>query len=234
MAALEEIVQTESQPIEERLRSQLMAIMQMCQDKVALTYRESATTMRYDAQTNSENMNNSLESLPALHSSTSNTFGETGMQTEEQSRGLVPSLSPLPSPQNHLRSGLQLPELDSCASSSMTDKTSLDSGYGSNNSIITSTNAASLEKSNESADILSPPPNLHNEQQPALGDTAVIQCAVNSGTEMLGNVNNTDGLANIDNEWDDSWMQHCAPGDLDIDWNAILGSGQALGTNQVS
>lgn len=233
-AALEGIVHTESQPIEERLRSQLMAIIRDCQDRVFLTYRESATTMRDEAQTKSENMNNSLVGSHTLQSSPSNIIGRTGIQSDEQSRSAIPSISPLPSPGNPPSSSLQLSQLDSCASSSTADKRSSDSGYGSNGSITTSTNAVSLENSNESADILNSLLNPYTEQQVALGNTTVFQPEASSETEMPGNVTNNVGLANVGNEWGDSWMPHYTSGDLDLDWPTFLGSGQAMDTNQIS
>jgi hypothetical protein len=213
-----------------------MAIIRDCQDRVFLTYRESTTTMSDEAQTNSENMNNSLMGSHTLQSSPSNIIGRTGIQTEEQLRGAVPSILPLPSPGNPPSSSFQYSKPDSCASSSTADKRSSDSGYGSNSSITTSTNAVSLENSNESTDILASPPNPHTEQQLALGNTTVFRPEVSSETEkrLPGNTIDDVDLVNIGNEWGGSWTPHYNSGDLDIDWHAFLGSEQTMDTNQIS
>ena len=123
-AALEEIVQNESQPIEESIRNQLMNIIRDCQDRVFLRYRLTAETTP-----------SMLSKVPA--SSRTSIIGSSPHQDATATApalsfrpGTLPLFQP-PTPQSHLESCFEVSETQNQMPKVPENIQLSDSGYSS-------------------------------------------------------------------------------------------------------
>ncbi|PMD34500.1 hypothetical protein L207DRAFT_638973 [Hyaloscypha variabilis F] len=134
--ALEEIVHNESQPMEESIRNQLINIIRDCQDLVFSSYRSSSAVAAAVVASVGTPSRNSTASEPPFIAPQ----GPTAMVlmssdgTPERSLGHTesPFFQP-PPPQTHLRSGLEVSDLQSNIITKAPDGSDpSDSGYSSN------------------------------------------------------------------------------------------------------
>jgi chromatin segregation and condensation protein Rec8/ScpA/Scc1 (kleisin family) len=107
-ASLEEVVNTNTQPLEEQLRSQLIDLIRNAQDRVYSSYRSSSSTIieatRKEGQNSSPQMTTSLAFSQDILTSPP-TSPQTIENLEDQNRARLPAFLQPPPPQNHLQSG---------------------------------------------------------------------------------------------------------------------------------
>jgi len=134
-AALEEIVHNESQPIEESIRNQLMNIIRDCQDRVFSRYRSSAPIPAAGTPSrNPENSHSMTSSSRGSQYTISDILMNTNSTPGPSSERMAPPFFQPPSPQTHLRSRLEVSDLQTNASKASEGSDPSDSGYSSNSS----------------------------------------------------------------------------------------------------
>ncbi|PMD47741.1 hypothetical protein L207DRAFT_576502 [Hyaloscypha variabilis F] len=171
-AALEEIVDNQSQPIEESIRNQLMTIIRDCQDRVFSRYRSSTSTV---ACTPSRNHERSSRSPPAASPEACDR-SDTPLIANPISRNTIGRSSPSSfqpiSSQLHLRSRLELPDMQDNVSKLPDTSDPSDSGYSSSKSAgLPSSFNSSSSSPYESSPQSQPQPQLHAPSSPILNDT---------------------------------------------------------------
>jgi hypothetical protein len=149
-AALEEIVHNESQPIEESIRNRLLDIVRDCQDRVFSRYRSSAGR---EAATPSINPTSPDSPMISMRE-TRNDMSLTANGTAGISFGrITPPFFHPPSPQSHLRSRLEVSDLQNNASKAPDGKDPSDSGYSSNISGLQSRHPSSFHNNIDRASL---------------------------------------------------------------------------------
>ena len=130
-AALETIVQNESQPIEESIRNQLMDIIRDCQDRIFSRYRSSIAASTPPSRTTRDSQ--SPATAPATSLQKPADMG-TGMNTTSSiSAGRIsPTFLQPPPPQSHLESRLEVSDVQSDSVKPPSSSDPSDSGYSSN------------------------------------------------------------------------------------------------------
>jgi hypothetical protein len=129
-AALEETVHNELQPMEESIRNQLMNIIRDCQDRVFSRYRSSSTA----AAVGSPSRSPMLSRSPAVDNS-QDSIDSISMATSAQTEvHIAPPFFQPPPPQYHLRSRLEVSDLQMNSSKAPGGSAPSDSGYSSNES----------------------------------------------------------------------------------------------------
>ncbi|KAH9210188.1 hypothetical protein DL95DRAFT_413234 [Leptodontidium sp. 2 PMI_412] len=133
-AALEEIVNTESQPMEESIRNQLMSIIRDCQDRVFSSYRSSSAVAFSVGSVPPASEDASASELPTMSS------GEPMAMVSQPKEAIInrtfastaPPFFRPPPPQFHLRSGLEVSDLQgNITSKAPAGSDPSDSGYSS-------------------------------------------------------------------------------------------------------
>jgi hypothetical protein len=139
-ASLEEIVNNNTQPLEEQLRSQLMDLIRDAQDQVFSGYRSSSMTTGTPAR---GGPSSSPPTLPS--SSLSQGFSISPPRSQptisnpgNRSQSRLPAFFQPPSPQNHLESGLDISDRNTTPSKPDSNDRS-DSGYDSGSFVLPST-----------------------------------------------------------------------------------------------
>ncbi|PMD50679.1 uncharacterized protein K444DRAFT_274932 [Hyaloscypha bicolor E] len=149
-AALEESIQNQSQPIEENLRNRFMDIVRDCQDLISTRYRSSG-----GRATATPSINPTSPDFPMISMrETRNDMSLTANGTAELSFGrITPPFFHPPSPQSHLRSRLEVSDLQNNASKAPDGKDPSDSGYSSNTSGLQSRHPSSFHNTIDSASL---------------------------------------------------------------------------------
>ena len=136
--SLEEVVNNNTQPLEEQLRSQLMDLIRDAQDRVFSSYRSSSSTAIGTPARSAPNPKSQAtpsfslsERLPTSPLRSQPTRGSPG----DRSRPRLPAFFQPPSPQNHLESGLDLSDRNITPSKPDRNDRS-DSGYDSSSFIL--------------------------------------------------------------------------------------------------
>lgn len=149
-AALGEIIHNESQPMEESIRNRLLDIVRDCQDRVFSRYRSSAGRATATPSINPASPDSQMISMRE----TRNDMSLTANGTAELSFGrITPPFFHPPSPQSHLRSRLEVSDLQNNASKAPDGKDPSDSGYSSNTSGLQSQHPSSLHNTIDSASL---------------------------------------------------------------------------------
>jgi hypothetical protein len=157
-AALEERVQNDSQPIEENIRNQLMDIIRDCQDRVSSRYRSSTATA---AGTPWRNPTRSRS--PTIKQESRTNISMNANPTPQPD--IAPFFQP-PPPQSHLQSRLEVSDLQDNASKPPDSSDPSDSGYGSNESGISSGISSSFNNSSDDLSLPSSQPQIASEPDP--------------------------------------------------------------------
>jgi hypothetical protein len=163
-AALEEIVHNESQPLEESIRNQLMNIIRDCQDRVFSRYRLSSSTTaavgspsRRAMLPRSPVMDRSQESIDSI---------SIALNADTEARVAPPFFQP-PPPQAHLRSRLEVSDLQLNTSKAPNASVPSDSGYSSMDSGNTSGIVSSSSNICDSASLSDSRPDVASAALPA-------------------------------------------------------------------
>ncbi|KAG4436548.1 hypothetical protein IFR05_007986 [Cadophora sp. M221] len=133
-AALEEIVNTESQPMEESIRNQLMSIIRDCQDRVFSSYRSSSAVAFSVGSVLPASEDASASELPTISSGESMAMVSQPKEAiiERTFASTAPPFFRPPPPQIHLRSGLEVSDLQgNITSRAPAGSDPSDSGYSS-------------------------------------------------------------------------------------------------------
>ena len=109
-AALEEIVHNESQPMEDSIRNQLLDIIRDCQDRVFSSYRSSSAA-GVSVGTPSRNPVASDSFSTASQESVAMVQSSPNATPENSFGRIAPPFFQPPPPQIHLRSGLEVSDL---------------------------------------------------------------------------------------------------------------------------
>lgn len=154
-AALEEIVHNESQPIEESIRNQLMNIIRDCQDRVFSSYRSSSAA---GVSVVAPSRNPVTSDSPSTLSQEPVTMVSSSPNpTPESSFGrIAPPFFQPPPPQIHLRSGLEVSDLQGNTITKPADGSDpSDSGYGSNGLGVSSGISSSFNNTSDGSSLSS-------------------------------------------------------------------------------
>jgi hypothetical protein len=146
-ASLEEIIRSQSQPLEDSLRSQLVTIIRDSQDRVFSRYRESIASDGFTPSGNPANC-----SAPAMASTSpaqamNNSSFNNDTNAEIPTINSVPPYLQPPTPQNDIGSHHQI-DASHCVVPPHENKPSSDSGYGSSSSDLPSSSPPSNEVRN--------------------------------------------------------------------------------------
>lgn len=140
-ASLEEVVNNNTQPLEEQLRSQLMDLIRDAQDRVFSGYRSFSTTTGTPARgavSSSPQTNTSFSSSQGFAASPLRNRPTTIASSGDPSQARLSPFFQPPSPKNHLESGWDI--LDPNITPSNPDHNDRsDSGYDSSSFVIPST-----------------------------------------------------------------------------------------------
>jgi hypothetical protein len=129
-AALEETVHNELQPMEESIRNQLMNIIRDCQDRVFSRYRSSSTTAAIGSPSRSPMLSRS----PVVDHSQESIDSISMASNAQTGTRIAPPFFQPPPPQAHLRSRLEVSDLQLNSSKAPAGSAPSDSGYSSNES----------------------------------------------------------------------------------------------------
>ncbi|KAF8858161.1 hypothetical protein BDZ45DRAFT_743595 [Acephala macrosclerotiorum] len=222
-AALEEIVHNESQPIEESIVNQLMNgrlvnIIRDCQDRVFSRYRSSAGTAAGTPSRNPTTLHSpvmaSQEARPGISMTTST--------TPELSLGRIapPFFQPL-SPQTHLRSRLEVSDLQNNVSKAPEGRDPSDSGYSSNGSGLHSSLSSSFQHSTDSASTSQSQSYAAFEE---VLDHTQIALGIGQSLFQYGTDNSSPNSRDIAiNAFDSSWLNYDPELAEGNDWNVYMG-----------
>jgi hypothetical protein len=139
-ASLEEIVNNNTQPLEEQLRSQLMDLIRDAQDQVFSGYRSSSMTTGTPARGGPGSSPQTLPSSPLPQGfSISPPRSQPAISSlGNRSQSRLPAFFQPPSPQNHLESSLDISDRNTTPSKPNSNDRS-DSGYDSGSFVLLST-----------------------------------------------------------------------------------------------
>ena len=212
-ATLEEIIQTQSQPIEESIRNQLTNIIQDCQDRVFAGYRSSAGRAAASPSRNSTSPHSSF-----VAPETSPDMFMVANVSSELSSGGIPPFFQTPPPQNHLQSRLEVSDLQTNAPKAPNSSDPSDSGYSSLESGVPPGNPSLTNNSSYSTSL--PNSQANSQPQPTSGPSP----AYAQGTWDMDNglLDMSSGMADIDSHETGTWWENgaqLADGDT---WNASL------------
>lgn len=161
--ALEEIVHNESQPMEESIRNQLMNIIRDCQDRVFSSYRSSAAVAAAVAAVDTPSSNPIASESPIMASQESMAMVtmSSGATPERSFGRTAPPFFQPPPPQVHLRSGLEVSDLQGSITTKAPDGSDpSDSGYSSNESSVPSGISSSFNNTSDSSSLPNSEPHI--------------------------------------------------------------------------
>jgi hypothetical protein len=182
-AALEDIIRSQSQPLEDSLRSQLVTIIRDSQDRVFERYRESVASDVFTPSGNPSNYNApvmaSASSSQAMDNSSFNNDPTAEMPTIDS---VPPYLQP-PTPQNDIGSRHQI-DASHCVVPPNENKPLSDSGYGSNSSDLPSSSSPPSNEARNSGtaertfEPPQPPGEMHADMSLRQADAAKMNIAL--------------------------------------------------------
>jgi hypothetical protein len=129
-ASLEEVVNNNTQPLEEQLRSQLTELIRDAQDQVFSSYRSSSAAIPETPSRRIQNPSSQEANVPAIVQGTRNNDDPETSSIEDHLQ--LPAFFEPPAPQNQLQSSFTISELRTALPHTHGSDSS-DSGYGSSN-----------------------------------------------------------------------------------------------------
>jgi hypothetical protein len=195
-ALLEEVVNNNTQPLEEQLRSQVTNLIRDAQDRVFSGYRSSSRTTGTPARgdpSSSPQTNTSSSSSQGLATSPLRSQPTTIASSGDRSQPRLPPFFQPPSPKNHLESGLDISDPNKTPSKPDRNERS-DSGYGSSfvmpSTLPLTPGESSVNTSASSSQTLLPPEGNQETTGHADSEAALTQANLASNAEAITSAGN--------------------------------------------
>ncbi|KAN0104839.1 hypothetical protein V8E51_010584 [Hyaloscypha variabilis] len=195
-AALEEIVHSQSQPIEESIRNQLVEIIRDCQDRISSRYRFLMGT----GTTPPRATGNCQSQLAAPQENGTGVLTSTHATSGDSAGCISPSFLQPPPPQSHLESRLEVSDIQINSSKPKSGSELSDSGYSSNGA---GSHRASFSLNTFSSDDISlPSSQIQAEAWPISLDQGTLDM-----NDLLGDMNPGNDImdSQYSGAFNDSW-----------------------------